>query len=152
VTYTLYQNSIFTTLHSTIPRHVYLLQIPSTWCNSNRNTTLKKPQIIFSCKSSSSFGATALRQPWPPVLFASTGLYPELFFSILQSPSLVGPLERHLTIQPLVYPFFSWCIHFTCIPCSYPYLVCSFPSMSVINSPILPRLKDWFLNCQFFTG
>ena len=47
---------------------------------------------------SSSLGATALRQPWPPVLFASTGLYPELSFSILQSPSLVGPLERHLAI------------------------------------------------------
>ena len=48
--------------------------------------------------SLSSLGATALRQPWPPVLFASTGLYPELSFSILQSPSLVGPLERHLAI------------------------------------------------------
>jgi hypothetical protein len=45
--------------------------------------------------SSSSLGATALREPWPPVLFASTGLYPELSFSILPSPSLVGPLERH---------------------------------------------------------
>jgi hypothetical protein len=43
-------------------------------------------------------GATALREPWPPVLFASTGLCPELSFSILQSPSLVGPLERHLAI------------------------------------------------------
>jgi hypothetical protein len=32
-------------------------------------------------------GATALREPWPPVLFASTGLYPELSFSILQSPT-----------------------------------------------------------------
>jgi hypothetical protein len=30
------------------------------------------------------------------VLFASTGLYPELSFSILQSPSLAGPLERPL--------------------------------------------------------
>jgi hypothetical protein len=29
-------------------------------------------------------GATALREPWPPVLFASTGPYPELFFSIVQ--------------------------------------------------------------------
>ena len=48
--------------------------------------------------SSSSLGSTALREPWPPVLFASPGLYPELSFSILQSPSLVGPLERHLTI------------------------------------------------------
>jgi hypothetical protein len=46
----------------------------------------------------SSLGATALREPWPPVLFASTGLYPELSFSILQSPSLIGPLERHLAI------------------------------------------------------
>ena len=35
---------------------------------------------------------------WPPVLFASTGPYPDLSFSILQSPSLVGPLERHLAI------------------------------------------------------
>ena len=34
----------------------------------------------------------------PPVLFASTGLCPELYFFILQSPSLVGPLERHLAI------------------------------------------------------
>ena len=49
-------------------------------------------------KNSSSLGATALREPWPPVLFASTGPYPELSFSILQSPSLVGPLERHLAI------------------------------------------------------
>jgi hypothetical protein len=48
--------------------------------------------------SSSSLGATALHEPWPPVLFASTGLYPELSFSILQSPSLVGPLERDLAI------------------------------------------------------
>jgi hypothetical protein len=48
--------------------------------------------------SSSSLGATALREPWPPVLFASTGPYPELFFSILQSASLVGLLERHLAI------------------------------------------------------
>jgi hypothetical protein len=48
-----------------------------------------------SLSSSSSLGATALREPWPPVLFASTNLYPELSFSILQSPSLVGPLERH---------------------------------------------------------
>jgi hypothetical protein len=32
--------------------------------------------------SSSSLGATALHEPWPPVLFASTGLYPELFFCI----------------------------------------------------------------------
>jgi hypothetical protein len=39
---------------------------------------------------------TALHEPWPPVLFASTSLYPRLSFSILQSPSLVGPLE-HLT-------------------------------------------------------
>jgi hypothetical protein len=30
------------------------------------------------------------------VLFASTGLYLELSFSILQSPSLVGPRECHL--------------------------------------------------------
>jgi hypothetical protein len=45
-----------------------------------------------------SLGATALREHWPPVLFASTGLYPELSFSILQSPSVVGPLKRHLVI------------------------------------------------------
>jgi hypothetical protein len=49
-------------------------------------------------QSSSSLGAIALHVPWPPVLFASTGLYPELSFSILQSPSPVGPLERSLTI------------------------------------------------------
>jgi hypothetical protein len=48
--------------------------------------------------SSSSLGVTALREPWPPVLFASTGLYPELSFSILQSPFLVSPLEHHLAI------------------------------------------------------
>ena len=53
---------------------------------------------IENLPSSSSLGATALREPWPPVLFASTGLYPELSFSILQFPSLVGPLERHLAI------------------------------------------------------
>jgi hypothetical protein len=44
-----------------------------------------------------SLGATALREPWLPVLFTSTGPYPELSFSILQSPSLVGPLDHHLT-------------------------------------------------------
>jgi hypothetical protein len=31
---------------------------------------------------SSPLGSTALREPWPLVLFASTGLYPELSFSI----------------------------------------------------------------------
>jgi hypothetical protein len=46
--------------------------------------------------SSSPLGATALRERWLPVLVASTGLYPRLSFSILQSPSLVSPLERHL--------------------------------------------------------
>jgi hypothetical protein len=40
----------------------------------------------WSKRSSPSLGAAALREPWPPVLFASTGLYPELFFSIFQSP------------------------------------------------------------------
>ena len=59
-------------------------------------------RLVYSSSSSSSspplLGATALRQPWPPMLFASTGLYPELSFSILQFPSLVGPLERHLAI------------------------------------------------------
>jgi hypothetical protein len=39
--------------------------------------------VISNTSSSSSLGATALREPWPPVLFASTGLYPELSFSIL---------------------------------------------------------------------
>jgi hypothetical protein len=57
-----------------------------------------KLSSLSSSSSSSSHGATALREPWPHVLFASTGLYPELSFSILQSPSLVGPLERHLAI------------------------------------------------------
>jgi hypothetical protein len=51
-----------------------------------------------SSSLSSSLVSTALREPWPPVLFASTGLYPALSFSILQSPSLVGPPERHLAI------------------------------------------------------
>jgi hypothetical protein len=51
-----------------------------------------------SSSSSSSLGATALHEPWSPVLLASTGLYPKLSFSILQSPSLVGPLEGHLAI------------------------------------------------------
>jgi hypothetical protein len=39
--------------------------------------------VGFDFFSSSPLGATALREPWPPVLFASTGLYPELSFSIL---------------------------------------------------------------------
>ena len=60
-------------------------------------------QMVRACSwphtsMSSSLGATTLREPWPPVLFAPTGLYPELSFSILQIPSLVGPLERHLAI------------------------------------------------------
>jgi hypothetical protein len=37
---------------------------------------------LSSSSSSSSLGATALSEPWPSVLFASTGLYPELFFFI----------------------------------------------------------------------
>jgi hypothetical protein len=52
--------------------------------------------LVASSSSSSSLGTTALRQSWPPVLLASTGLYPEISFSTLQSPPLVGPLERHL--------------------------------------------------------
>ena len=62
----------------------------------NHNTAT--PRCFSNAVPSSSLGATALREPWPPVLFASTALYPELSFSILQSPSLVGPLERHLAI------------------------------------------------------
>jgi hypothetical protein len=39
------------------------------------------------------------------VLFASTGLYPELSFSIFQSPSLVGPLERKIKIyRTIIFP------------------------------------------------
>jgi hypothetical protein len=41
-------------------------------------------------------GSTALHEPWPPVLFVSTRLYPGLFLSILQSPSLVDLLEHNL--------------------------------------------------------
>jgi hypothetical protein len=58
--------------------------------------------ITAKCNSSSSsppLGATALREPWPPLLFASPGLYPELSFSILQSLSLVSPLEHHLAAE-----------------------------------------------------
>jgi hypothetical protein len=51
-----------------------------------------------SSSSSPPLGSTARREPWPPMLFASTGLYPEISFSILQSPSLADPLERHLAI------------------------------------------------------
>jgi hypothetical protein len=57
-----------------------------------------KRKIYVGRITSSSFGATALREHWPPMLFVSTGPYPELSFSILQSPSLVRPLERHLAI------------------------------------------------------
>jgi hypothetical protein len=71
---------------------------PSQGCSGQRSSTVNAP-------SSSSLGATALREPWPPVLFASTGLYPELSFSILQSPSRVGPLERHLAIYLWSTPF-----------------------------------------------
>ena len=65
------------------------------------NVILRRVRVTIVAvekQSSSSLGATALCEPWPPVLFASTGLYPELSFSILQSPSLVRPLERHLAI------------------------------------------------------
>jgi hypothetical protein len=48
----------------------------------------KSSDATFATSSSSSLGDTALREPWPPVLFASTGLYPELSSSILQSPYL----------------------------------------------------------------
>jgi hypothetical protein len=66
---------------------------------TNKSTVAKMFSYASSSSSSSSLlGATALREPWPPVLFVSIGLYPELSFSILQSPSLVGPLERHLAI------------------------------------------------------
>jgi hypothetical protein len=54
--------------------------------------------IIITTTTTTTTTTTALREPWPPVLFASTGLSPELSFSILQSSSLVGPLERHLAI------------------------------------------------------
>ena len=43
--------------------------------------------LLLGLSSSSSLGATALREPWPPVLFASTGLYPELSFSISRRSS-----------------------------------------------------------------
>jgi hypothetical protein len=46
---------------------------------------MKAKRICFkSCaqSSSSSLGATALREPWPPVLLASTGLYPDFSFSM----------------------------------------------------------------------
>jgi hypothetical protein len=79
----------------------YLLLIPRINTSSiYRCTHAKepKPESQPYGSSSSSLGATALREPWPPLLFASTRLYPELSFSILQSPSLVGPLERHLAI------------------------------------------------------
>jgi hypothetical protein len=38
-----------------------------------------------SSSSSSSSDATVLREPWSSVLFASTGLYPELFSSVLST-------------------------------------------------------------------
>ena len=69
------------------------------------NRIKRKIYVERITSSSSSLGTTALHEPWPPVLFASTGLYPELSFSILQSPSLVSPLERHLAI--------FWSIHFS---------------------------------------
>ena len=39
-------------------------------------------------------GSAALREPWPPVQFASTSLYLGLSLSILLSPSPVSPLEH----------------------------------------------------------
>ena len=79
-----------------------------------KNTSIRKPfystfpapyQFTHAHSSSSSLGATALREPWPPVLFASTGLYPELFFSILQSNLsyvLLNVLKR-ITAQLYLY-------------------------------------------------
>jgi hypothetical protein len=49
--------------------------------------------LHVSSSSSSSLGATALREPWLPVLFASTGLYPELSFSI-HTPACKACLNR----------------------------------------------------------
>jgi hypothetical protein len=46
----------------------------------------RSSSCVSNCMSDCHHRATALREPWPPVLFASTGLYPELSFSILQSP------------------------------------------------------------------
>jgi hypothetical protein len=51
-------------------------------CSVRVHLYVKKKEIgVFSViieESSSSLGATTLRGPWPPVLFTSTGLYPEL--------------------------------------------------------------------------
>ena len=53
-------------------------------------------------------GSTALREPWPPMLFASISLYLGLSFSILQSPSpLVQPLTLGSTSSSLGKFFLS---------------------------------------------
>jgi hypothetical protein len=74
-------------------RYIVCCMFYPTFQSINFNR-LGRTYSMITLKSLSSLGATALRESWLPVLFASTGLYPELSFSILQSPSLVGSLER----------------------------------------------------------
>jgi hypothetical protein len=47
--------------------------------------------------SSSSLGATALREPWPPVLFAFTGPYPGLFSDFLLEIINIKEKKRNIT-------------------------------------------------------
>jgi hypothetical protein len=60
-------------------------------------------------------GSTALREPWPPVLFASTSLYLGLCFSILQSPSPVSPDTVSLTKFRTLAMFVNVSSHNICI-------------------------------------
>jgi hypothetical protein len=115
-------------------------QMPSTVSTCARHWSLSWARCIQSIHSS--LGATALREPWLPVQFASTGPCPELFFSVLPSPSLVGPLERHLAspytdtifiyqctlsvylgllCDPFASSFIVCCVHFfPCVPHALP--------------------------------
>jgi hypothetical protein len=78
-----------------VPHHNCIIQVSVPTCNRLAVLDMHYLFIRFHIKvchsssssSSSSRGATALREPWPPVLFASTGLYPEP--SLFESLSLL---------------------------------------------------------------
>ena len=76
-----------------VPHHNCIIQVSVPMCNHLAVLDMHYLFIKFHikvCHSSSSLsscGATALCEPWPPVLFASTGLYPEPF--LFESLSLL---------------------------------------------------------------
>jgi hypothetical protein len=61
--------------------HTNVLRILTSFKLSYPRFILNCPRFWRLSSSPSSLGTTALCEPWPPVLFASTGPNPEVFFS-----------------------------------------------------------------------